>query len=97
MEINKGQIERICAMEKALNESTFAVENLQMALERFEAIFPQLEKLTEYYESVLWAKDYDDDNAGKLPCDLKRGVLTEDAIYDLLGDVSRLREIMKSI
>ena len=31
-------------------------------------------------------KDFEDDEKGKLPHDLKRGVLSEDAVYDLLTD-----------
>ena len=31
-------------------------------------------------------KDFEDDEAGKLPQDLKRGVLSEDAVYDLITE-----------
>ncbi len=31
-------------------------------------------------------KDFEADEAGKLPSDLKRGVLSEDAVYDLIID-----------
>ena len=31
-------------------------------------------------------KDYEDDEAGKLPSDLKRGVLSEDLVYDLIRE-----------
>ena len=31
-------------------------------------------------------KDYEADEAGKLPADLKRGVLSEDALFDLLEE-----------
>lgn len=55
-------------------------------MERYEAIQPSLRKLSDYYGSTRWMKDYEDDEAGKLPKDLKRGVLSEDAVYDLLVD-----------
>ena len=45
---------------------------------------PMIRELSDYYSSSLWLRDLDDDRAGKLPSDLKRGVLSEDAIYDLL-------------
>lgn len=89
---HQPQLERIRAMEQALNESAAAVELLQASLEHYEAVLPQLRSLEEYYESPLWLQDYDDDNAGKLPPDLCRGVLTEDALYDLLCDHDRLRK-----
>ena len=80
------QIERIEKMEQYLNESEQAVRALSKALERYEKVQPSLKKLTDYYGSTLWMKDYEDDEAGKLPEGLKRGVLSEDAVYDLLTD-----------
>ena len=38
-----------------------------------------------YYTGGQWQKDFTDDEAGKLPRDLKRGVLSEDAVYDFLA------------
>ena len=35
------------------------------------------------------------DEAGKLPKDLKRGVLSEDAVYDLITDHEHLLERME--
>lgn len=96
------QIERIERMESYLNESDTAVRQLSEALERYEAIQPHFKKLSDYYGSTLWMKDYEDDEAGKLPEDLKRGVLSEDAVYDLLTDHHELilrmsKAITKSI
>lgn len=91
------QLERICAMERALNEAAGAVETLTAALARYEKALPQLRALEEYYEGPLWRRDFDDDDAGRLPADLPRGVLSEDALYDLLCDhdalVRKLRRI----
>ncbi|MBO4281550.1 MAG: DUF4298 domain-containing protein [Lachnospiraceae bacterium] len=44
-------------------------------------------RLKEYYESPLWREDFEADEAGRLPKDLKRGVLSEDGIYDLLDEL----------
>ena len=43
-----------------------------------------LKKLIDYYGSSLWMNDFEDDENGKLPKDLKRGVLSEDSVYDLI-------------
>ncbi|WP_074741909.1 DUF4298 domain-containing protein [Ruminococcus sp. YRD2003] len=43
----------------------------------------QLKALSEYYSSDAWKRDYAADEAGLLPKDLKRGVLSEDGIYAL--------------
>ena len=36
--------------------------------------------------SGKWQEDYEADEAGKVPADLKRGVLSEDGLYNLLHD-----------
>ena len=43
-----------------------------------------LKVLSEYYTSPAWKRDFAADEAGLLPKDLKRGVLSEDGIYNLL-------------
>lgn len=85
------QIERITKMENALNTASFAVEVLSVALEQYTAVLPQLKELKEYYQSATWMQDYDDDNSGKFPKELCRGVLSEDAVYDLLEDNDSLK------
>lgn len=46
----------------------------------------QLKALSEYYSSAAWRRDFAADEAGLLPKDLKRGVLSEDGIYALLEE-----------
>ena len=49
-----------------------------------------LKRLTDYYEGGKWSLDYRLDESGLLPIDLKRGVLSEDGVYDLLSDIDIL-------
>ena len=42
--------------------------------------------LDAYDTSDQWREDYEADERGELPPDLKRGVLSQDALYDLLDD-----------
>ena len=44
----------------------------------------QLRILNEYYVSGQWQEDYEADEAGLLPSGLKRGVLSQDGVFDLL-------------
>ena len=44
----------------------------------------QLRQLSEYYGSAAWKRDLAADEAGLLPKELKRGVLSQDGLYDLL-------------
>ena len=46
-----------------------------------------LKKLLKYYEGGQWLKDYEADEKGLLPSKLKRGVLSEDGVYDLLTEI----------
>ncbi len=49
-----------------------------------------LQELTEYYENGQWLADYEADEAGLLPGDLKRGVLSEDGVYNLLFEIEQI-------
>ena len=86
------QTERITYMEQILDNASSAVSNLSEALKRYIALLPALRELSDYYSSPLWLQDFEDDEAGRLPANLKRGVLSEDAVYDLLDENRRLLE-----
>ena len=62
-------------------------------VEHYEQLFDEaaithtpekLAALNTYYTSGLWLEDYEADERCELPPDLKRGVLSQDALYDLL-------------
>lgn len=73
-------------MERYLDEGSAAVQNLARALQEYTLARDGLDRLSAYYESRQWMRDYEDDCAGKLPEGLKRGVLSQDAVYDLLAE-----------
>ena len=87
------QIKRIEEMEGILDEAVSALAALEKALDRYHSLQIRIRKLEAYYTGPLWRQDYQDDEMGKLPLDLKRGVLSEDGIYHLLADEKRLRDI----
>ena len=80
-----GQIERIQHFETLLDRIAPVLENLEEALDAFEGIQEDVKELAAYYEDDDWREDFEADEAGKLPADLKRGVLSEDGIYDVLS------------
>ena len=80
------QIERIRHYESLLDRIAPVLENLEEALDAFDGIQEDVKELSAYYESDEWRDDFEADDAGKLPQDLKRGVLSEDGIYDVLSD-----------
>lgn len=85
------RISRIQTMEDKFDKALRAAAALDAALEQFRAISSDMEELIAYYESDLWREDFNADEDGKLPADLKRGVLSEDGIYNLLTDYQRLK------
>lgn len=92
-----NQIERITHMEQILDEVTAAVSSISEALETYSAVQDKLQELTTYYSSEQWRQDFDDDSAGKIPHNLKRGVLSEDALYNLLSDIDEIKEQLKEL
>lgn len=82
-------------MERRLNRSLVAVKRLSTALDKWDAIQDDIAALDEYYGSGEWRQDFEDDEAGKLPQDLKRGVLSEDGIWNLLADCKELKNRMQ--
>ena len=77
----KQQIERIAYYESLL-------ERLQRAVfdgdELLDAVCSIAQALGAYYESDAWKEDFAADEAGLLPPELRRGVLSEDGIYNAL-------------
>lgn len=78
---------------KHLEEHTQTYEHYKELLEKINEILDQLDKdrkdfdkLAEYYYSEQFRKDFDDSNEGKIDPTINQGILTEDAIYDLMGD-----------
>ena len=90
------QIERISHMEKCLDDSRVAIDRLSRALEEYRNVQGKIRELEGYY-SGEWRNDFEDDEAGKLPPELKRGVLSEDAVYDLLSDDREILDDMAGI
>ena len=74
-------IDRIKQMEECLDV-------LQQAhpseIRKDPALRKLLEDLIQYYQGGQWLQDYELDEQGLLPRNLKRGVLAQDAVYDFL-------------
>ena len=81
---SQKQIQRIQEMEACLDRAAAAITDFDRALEDFEGVQKDYQRLSDYYGSDLWMKDYEADEKGKLPPALKRGVLSEDTVYDLI-------------
>ncbi len=86
---------RIRKAELLYDEVKRAAGNLDGALDAFAASGDKIRALEEYL-SGEWRDDFESDERGELPARLKRGVLSEDALYDLLADCDRLSKILNA-
>lgn len=86
------QIERIKQMELRLERAAAVVMEMSATLDMYEAALEDIKALDEYYSSDEWKQDFADDETGLLPKDLKRGVLSEDGIWNLLSDARELND-----
>ena len=93
--MSESRVDRIRRMESYLDEAKQAMEDLNRAVAGYAAVQKKIGKLKEYYTGGLWFKDFEADEAGKLPAGLKRGVLSEDAINDLLDENKELRTLCR--
>ena len=77
-------------MEQRFNYALAAIKD--GTVDSLKAIKDDIAELSKYYSSELWKMDFAADEAGHLPPALKRGVLSEDGIWNLLADY---RDIQK--
>ncbi len=73
------QLERISAMEAAFDRARAA-----LAADQLDA--PEFPLLAAYLDGGDWLRDYEADEQGRIPRNMKRGVLSQDWLYDLICD-----------
>ena len=79
-------VERVKHMEKCM-------EMVEAALCKGEmhTVRRQIKTLRTYMESGQWLADYEADGRGEFPAGMKRGVLSQDGLYDLLAQIDQHR------
>lgn len=88
-------VKRIQEMEEILDHANKIINEFESKISELESIQPDIKKLEKYYTGKDWKADFKLDEEGKLPPDLKRGVLSEDAVYDLLERNRELTDQLK--
>ena len=65
-----------------------------LRIQQMEAIYDRVRKdiaiLREYEESAQWLQDYEADERGELPRDLKRGILSQDGLDEVFDEATSL-------
>lgn len=81
---------RVAEMEAVCNRCAESIEALRVALSAWEGDLESFFRLMEYYESGQWLEDKEASEAGELPPDQPCGVLSEDTVYTMYGDMGAL-------
>ena len=87
---------RIEDNEKRLDNLNKVVLSLDKHLDDFEDIIHEYYELNEYYGSKEWLQDKEDFENGKIK-DVKAGVLSEDAVWNLDERIKDLLTRMSGI
>ncbi len=89
-------IKRIEENEKRLDSLLESVKELEQALEDFKSKKKDLKELKKYYGSKNWLKDKEAYEQNKIP-KIKAGVVSEDAVWNLLENIDELKKEMNAI
>ena len=87
------RMERIRRMEQLFDFVWEAIKERPLPLDKYEELKKAIASLSRYYDSEEWRRDYEADEAGLLPKYLKRGVLSEDGMWNLLSVWSELEKL----
>ena len=95
--MSESRIDRIKKMEAILDEANASLDELEAAALHYATLQKKITKLETNYTDGQWRKAFEADEAGKIPKDLKRGVLSEDAVYDLLERNKEVYKLFKKL
>ena len=77
-------------MQQNIPEAIERIRYMEALFDRLQAAFSEedLQILLTYYAVGQWLADYRLDELGLLPPDLKRGVLSQDGVYNFLFEIT---------
>lgn len=78
---------RIQQMEQYMDAVSEALKKSPDTIKEDAELRRKVESLADYMDSGQWLADYEADERGELPADLKRGVLSQDGLYNLICEV----------
>lgn len=91
------QYERIMRAEEAFDRAEAARNDLERAYDEYLGAQEDFALLEGYLNSEERREDLLADEEGRLPDDLRRGVLSEDGIWNLLERRDALMDALKSL
>ena len=84
----RAAAKRVERMERAFDKVSRALETSPEQLAEDEWMAGAVRMLSDYLSGGEWMTDYELDENGLLPRELKRGVLAQDALYNMLEEAA---------
>ena len=84
----KSTIDRIKNMEAVFDFLQKIVREKTVSVCKEDWFRIHLDNLLYYYENGQWLADYELDEKGMIPSDLKRGILSQDGFYNFLAEIN---------
>ncbi len=85
---------RISYFEAKLLKCNTVHAQLRKALDDFRLIQQDVDELECYYSGQDWKNDFEKEEQGLIPKEIRRGILSEDGIYSMLDENHELKEIL---
>ena len=86
----EGVFDRATALLKEIGKFGAKAKKTRAAGKLRQELRTAIDALEAYYESPLWKADFAADEDGRFPAGMKRGVLSEDGVYNLLEQYGEL-------
>ena len=86
-------IDRVEQMEQYMDEVSEAWRTSPNKVTEDRLLCEKIKLLTNYMDSGQWLADYEADERGELPKDLKRGVLSQDGLYNLICEIEEYESL----
>lgn len=86
--VSETRTQRIIRMEQYYDKLCRLAESNAEQIKNNNEYYSMLRELIHYYEGGMWLSDYEADERGELPSELKRGVLSQDGVYNLLSEIN---------
>ncbi len=84
---DERMINRICQMEKYFDDVLLALKYNPKSINTDDELQKMILDLKNYSANGQWLEDYEADERGELPKELKRGVLSQDGLHNLLCEL----------
>ncbi len=89
--------ERINQMSEAFKRLSAVVASLTDGAEELKEFAQKVGLLKDYIGSGLWLEDFEADERGEIGPDVDRSVLSEDGLYNLMGDLNALMHAFEEL